>query len=131
MVNCVNALPQLLRNDASIERNFVKIRLVGMKANRTGIGARITVTARTLPGAAQPLRQIEEVRSGGSYYSQNDLRLHFGLDQARVVDRVEITWPSGTKDVLRELPANKLYVIQEGGKVLSTLAMTGTSRKSR
>ncbi len=128
IVNCVNALPQLLRNDASLHRNFLKIRLVGTKANRTGIGARIIVTARTLPGPVQPLRQIEEVRSGGSYYSQNDLRIHFGLDQARVVDTVEITWPSGTKDLLKNLPANKLYVIQEGGKVLRTLAMTGTNR---
>ena len=54
------------------------------------------------------------MRSGGSYFSQNDLRLHFGLDKAAKADTVEIAWPSGTKDVLKGLAANKLYVIHEG-----------------
>ena len=73
----------------------------------------------------QPLRQVEEVRSGGSYYSQNDLRIHFGLDSAKTAD-VELVWPSGVKDLLRDLAANKLYVIEEGGKVLRTMEMNGT-----
>ncbi len=59
------------------------------------------------------MAQIEEVRSGGSYFSQNDLRLHFGLDQATAAD-VEIVWPSGTKDNVKALAANHLYVIEEG-----------------
>ena len=131
VVNCVNSVPQLLRCDSSIKRNWLKVRLVGKKSNRTGVGARITVTARTAPDAEsgqgkQPLRQIEEVRSGGSYYSQNDLRIHFGLDKATTVDEVEIAWPSGTKDVLRDLAANKLYVIEEGGKILKQMAMGPT-----
>ena len=128
VVNCVNAPPQLLRCDSTIKRNWIKVRLVGKKSNRTGIGARITVTATTAAQersgiGKQPLRQIEEVRSGGSYYSQNDLRIHFGLDQATKVDSVEINWPSGTKDVLHDLAANHLYVIEEGGKILKTMAM--------
>ncbi len=117
VVNCVNALPQLLRCDTTIKRNFIKIRLAGKKSNRTGIGARVTVTAR-MQADAKPLRQIDEVRSGGSYYSQNDLRLHFGLDQSTKADLVEIAWPSGTKDTLRDLAANHLYVIEEGGAIL-------------
>ena len=117
VVNCVNALPQLLRCDSTIKRNFIKIRLAGKKSNRTGIGARVIVTAAVQPGA-KLLRQIDEVRSGGSYYSQNDLRLHFGLDQAVKADLVEIAWPSGTKDTLHELAANQLYVIEEGGRIL-------------
>ena len=65
----------------------------------------------------------DEVRSGGSYYSQNDLRVHFGLDHSTKVDFVEIRWPSGTTDKLTDLAANHLYVIQEGGKILKTVAM--------
>jgi hypothetical protein len=64
--------------------------------------------------------QIDEVRSGGSYYSQNDLRVHFGLDQAKKVDSLEIRWPSGSVDTLKDLNVNCLYVIQEGGKILKT-----------
>jgi hypothetical protein len=130
VVNCVNALPQLLRCDpvnspGAAPRNWIKLRLAGTRSNRTGIGARITVTAENRPG--KPLSQIDEVRSGGSYFSQNDLRLHFGLDAATKADSVEITWPSGTKDLLKNLEANHLYVIQEGGKVLKTMAMHPSS----
>ena len=118
VVNCVNTTPQLLRCDTTVPRNFLKIRAVGTKSNRSGIGARVIVTARTDPQAKMPLRQIDEVRSGGSYFSQNDMRLHFGLDRADTVDSVEILWPSGTHDVLHDLPVNRLYVVEEGGKVL-------------
>ncbi len=122
VVNCVNAPPQLLRCDTTIQRNFLKVRLIGKQSNRTGIGARVIVTARLQPDAA-PLRQVDEVRSGGSYYSQNDLRLHFGMGQAAKADLVEIAWPSGTKDVLRDLAANQLYVIEEGGAVVKHISM--------
>jgi len=107
------------------------VRLVGTKSNRTGVGAKIIVTAATNTQeksgvGKQPLRQVEEVRSGGSYYSQNDLRVHFGLDQATKADTIEIEWPSGAKDVLKDVAANHLYVIEEGGKVLKTVAMGAT-----
>jgi hypothetical protein len=128
VVNCVNAPPQLLRCDASIQRNWIKLRLVGKKSNRTGIGARVIVTATTSPQEVsgtckQPMQQIDELRSGGSYYSQNDLRMHFGLDRATQADSVEIQWPSGAKDTLKNLAANHLYVVEEGGKILKTVAM--------
>jgi hypothetical protein len=134
VVNCVNAPPQLLRCDASIQRNWIKLRLVGKASNRTGVGARLTVTATTAPQAEsgtckQPMQQIDEVRSGGSYYSQNDLRLHFGLDRATQADRVDIVWPSGAKDTLHNLAANHLYVVEEGGKILKTMAMGSTPSK--
>jgi hypothetical protein len=135
VVNCVNAPPQLLRCDASLKRNWIKLRLVGTKSNRAGIGARVTVTATTatqeMSGIGkQPLKQVDELRSGGSYYSQNDLRMHFGLDQATKVDMVEIVWPSGTKDTLKDLAANHFYVVEEGGKIIKTMAMGGTLAKS-
>ncbi|MGB6687117.1 MAG: CRTAC1 family protein [Terracidiphilus sp.] len=119
-VNCMNAPPQLLRCDSTWNRNWIKVKLVGTKSNRTGIGSRVSVTAATLPEAEKPLVQIDELRSGGSYFSQNDLRLHFGLDQAKHVDLVEVRWLSGQIDQFRNLDVNRLYVLQEGGKILKS-----------
>ena len=128
VVNCVNSGPQLLRcdwtSDATRTRSWIKIRTVGTKSNRTGIGSRLLVTAQSDPKAAKPMVQIDEVRSGGSYYSQNDLRVHFGLDEAKKVDVLEIRWPSGAIDKLKDLDVNRLYVIQEGGKILKTETFT-------
>src|ERR1700694_2512717 len=73
LVNCVNEVPQLLRCDQSAKTNWLKVKTVGVKSNRSGIGARIYCTTQ---GGH---RQMNEVRSGGSYISQNDLRVHFGL----------------------------------------------------
>jgi enediyne biosynthesis protein E4 len=101
-VNCVNAIPQLLRCDSTLNRNWIKIKLVGVKSNRTGIGSRVIVTAKT-SRTPKPLAQMDELRSGGSYFSQNDLRMHFGLDQATKVDMVEIRWLSGQVDQLKDL----------------------------
>ncbi len=133
-VNCVNSLPQLLRCDSQWKRNWIKIKTVGVKSNRTGIGARVRVVAQTTPKAdpknAKPLVQIDEVRSGGSYYSQSDLRLHFGLDQAATVDLVEIRWPSGQVDSHKGLEANRLYTFEEGGKILKKEALTGFLREA-
>jgi len=117
-VNCMNAIPQLLRCDSTLNRKWIKIKLVGVKANRSGIGSRVIVTAKTKPDALKPLVQMDELRSGGSYFSQNDLRMHFGLDEANKVDMVEIRWLSGQVDQIKDLDVNKLYVIQEGGKIL-------------
>jgi len=130
VVNCVNAVPQLLRCDQALNRSWVKIRLVGTKSNRTGIGARIKVTAQTGTGYAAAktvpvLTLIEEVRSCNGYYSASDLRIHFGLGEAQKVDQVEIRWPSGTVDSLKDLAVKRLYVIEEGGKILKTMEMTG------
>ncbi len=129
IVNCVNAVPQLLRCDSTLKRSWIKIRLVGTKSNRTGIGARIKVVAQTgspllnaKPDA--PLSQIEEVHSCNGYYSASDLRIHFGLGEAKKADAVEIRWPSGAVDTLKDLDANHLYVIQEGGKTLKREAYT-------
>jgi hypothetical protein len=143
VVNCVNAMPQLLRCDSSLHRTWIKVRLVGKKSNRTGIGAKIKVVAKTGTANAGirdqgsgtskaepgPLTQIEEVKSCNGYYSSSDLRIHFGLGEARKVDVVEIRWPSGQVDILKELDANRLYVIEEGGKVLKNEALTGAKKK--
>jgi hypothetical protein len=114
-VNCINAIPQLLHCNSTLHRNWIKIKLVGTKSNRTGIGSRVIVTAKN---TEMPLVQMEELRSGGSYFSQNDLRMHFGLDQAAKVDQVEVRWLSGQIDKFKNLDVNQLYVLEEGGKIL-------------
>jgi enediyne biosynthesis protein E4 len=106
VVNCVNDVPQLLRCDNSLGNNWIKLKCVGTKSNRSAIGARVTCSA----GAH---RQIDEVRSGGSYISQNDLRLHFGLGAAREAE-IEIRWPSGLLEPRRRLSANRIYTAVEG-----------------
>ncbi len=129
-VNCINARPQLLRCDSTLKRNWIKIKLVGVKTNRSGIGSRVTVTARNDPKAGQALVQVDELRSGGSYFSQNDMRMHFGLDQAEKADVVEIRWLSGHVDRLENLAANKLYVIEEGGRIVKAETLAPAKKKA-
>jgi hypothetical protein len=130
VVNCMNSLPQLIRCDSQLRRNWIKIKAVGVKSNRSGIGARVKVVARSTSWSSVPMVQVDEVRSGGSYYSQNDLRLHFGLDQAPAVDIVEVRWPSGQIDVFKNLEVNRLYVLREGNKVPEVTELAGF-KKSR
>ncbi len=135
VVNCVNAPPQLLHCESALNRSWIKIRVVGTNSNRTGIGARLKVVARTgtpllsaKPDA--PLIQIDEVHSSNGYYSASDLRTHFGLGDATKVDLMEIRWPSGAVDTLKDLDVNRLYVIEEGGKILKIDTFAATKAKA-
>jgi hypothetical protein len=74
--------------------------------------------------------QMEEVISGSSFLSQSDLRLHFGLGQAKTVDLVEVTWPSGTKESFRDVQANQLISIEEGRGIVKAQPFRPSSRKS-
>ena len=76
-------------------------------SNRLALNARVYVTTGSM-------RQMDEVRSGGSYLSQSDLRLHFGLDNSNKVDRLTIRWPSGVVDEMRDIPADQQIVVEEG-----------------
>ena len=106
VVNCVNDVPQLLRCDTTLRNTWIKIKCIGTKSNRSAIGARVyCVTGKR--------KQMDEVRSGGSYISQNDLRIHFGLAKAETAD-IEIHWPSGLVDKLPALGANRIYTVVEG-----------------
>ncbi|MDQ3802606.1 MAG: CRTAC1 family protein [Acidobacteriota bacterium] len=107
LINPVNAYPELLRAEPGTKNNWLTIKLVGTKSNRDGIGARVRVV--TADAA-----QIDEVRSGGSYYSQNDLRVHFGVGEHRKVKAVEIRWPSGQTDALGETAVNQFITVKEG-----------------
>ncbi len=120
VVNTVNDYPQLLRCDSALQNNWIKIRTIGTKSNRSGIGARLTCTTRP-PGETKPHQQIDEVRSGGSYISQSDLRVHFGLGKAEKVDMLEIRWPSGHVDTLKDVKANQLVFVKEGEGISRTV----------
>ena len=113
VVNNQNARPALLRTTRQNSNHWINIKLVGTRSNRSAIGARLRCVAGSLS-------QIDEVRSGGSYLSQNDLRIHFGLGRERTVDLLEISWPSGAIDRLRDIPVDQFIRVQEGGK-LTTL----------
>lgn len=106
-VNNQNEAPSLLKQAVNPPGHWVILQLTGTRSNRSAIGARVALTAggRT---------QVQEVRSGGSYLSQNDLRLHFGLGSAARIDRVEIAWPSGKRESLRDLDCDRVTKIQEG-----------------
>jgi hypothetical protein len=113
VVNTVNDFPQLLRCDATLKNNWIKVRTIGVKSNRSGIGARLRCVTRP-PDEKNPHQQIDEVRSGGSYISQNDLRVHFGIGKAQRVELLEVRWPSGALDTFKDLKANQLYYLTEG-----------------
>jgi len=124
VVNCVNDLPQLVRCDSSLDNAWIKIRTIGTKSNRSGIGARLRCVVE-MPGEARPHQQIDEVRSGGSFFSQNDLRVHFGLGQAQKVDLLEIRWPSGVVDSLKDLAVNELVYVKEGEGIVRKVSFKG------
>jgi len=103
--------PQLLRNDGGNTNNSIMIKTVGVKSNRSGIGARVTVVSGDLT-------QTDEVRSGDSYLSQSDLRLSFGLEKRTKVDLIQVLWPSGVVDKISGVGVNRIVTIKEGqGKV--------------
>ena len=123
VVNTVNGYPQLVRCDQQTGHHWIKVRTIGTRSNRSGIGARVKCVTR-LPGG-KPHEQIDEVRSGGSYLSQNDLRLHFGLGEAATVERLEIRWPSGQVDTLEKIDADRLYYVKEGEGISRTQSFDG------
>jgi hypothetical protein len=108
LIASCNDSPTLLRNDGGNRMgHWLRVGLEGVQSNRSGIGARIRVVAGDLV-------QVGEVTSGTGLYSQNDLRLFFGLGDRRHVDRVEVRWPSGVHDVLTDIPADQTITIREG-----------------
>ncbi len=102
----------MLRNDGGNSNNSVLIKLVGVKANRDGIGARVRVTSGDLT-------QLDEVRSGTSYASQNDLRLHFGLEKRTKIDLIEVRWPGGATEKITGAPVNKILILKEGQGIVA------------
>jgi hypothetical protein len=113
LVNNLDGPPTLLRNDGGSGNNWISIKCAGTRSNRSAIGTRVTVTSA---GRSQ----VDEVMSGSGYYSQSDLRLHFGLGRGASAERVELAWPSGLKETYADLPANRFFVIAETKGIVSS-----------
>jgi len=107
LVMNMNEPPSLLRNDYAGRNGWLEVRLEGTRSNRAGLGALVIVEAEGRTQARAALSQT-------SYYSHDDLRLHFGLGRASRADRVEVRWPSGAVDVLRNVEGRRVVAIREG-----------------
>ena len=111
VVGDLDGAPMILKNQGVSGRHWASFELAGTKSNRMAIGARVKVVAGGIT-------QTDEVHSGGSYLSQNDTRLHFGLGSAKTIDRIEIRWPSGAVETLTALAADQFYSVLEGSGVV-------------
>jgi len=112
----VGGPPSLFLNQTRNSNHRVLFRLVGTKSNREAIGARMTVYT-------SKMTQIDEVRGGGSYLSSSDPRLHFGLGSDSNMKKVEVQWPSGLKEELKDVPGDAIYTIAEGKGITSTIKL--------
>jgi hypothetical protein len=107
--------PLILRPEGNAHNHWISFELEGVKCNRLALNARVRITSERLV-------QMGEVLSGGSYLSQNDLRLHFGLGDSEKVEKAEIMWPNGTVETLKDLAADRFYSVREGAGVVSSTA---------
>ena len=105
--------PMILRPEGGPQNHWISFQLEGVKSNRLALNARVRATAGDLV-------QLGEVISGGSYLSQSDLRIHFGLGSHDRLDRAEILWPNGKKETLTNLAADQFYVVREGEGAISS-----------
>lgn len=116
VVENLQGQPTILRPEGGPANHWISFQLEGTKSNRLALNARIRVTAGNLV-------QTSEVRSGGSYLSQNDLRLHFGLGDQQRAAKVEILWPTGDTETLTNLTADRFYCIEEGKGIIPSQQM--------
>jgi len=107
LLSNIDAAPALLWNESASENSHLRIRLIGSGSNRLALGAQVKVRSGEL-------RQLREVRSGGSYLSQDELVLHFGLGSRTKADSVEVRWPTGEVSVLRDVDAGGEITIRQG-----------------
>jgi hypothetical protein len=103
----VNAPPDLFRTETQAGRHWLLVKLTGTTSNRSAIGARVGCTAGGMT-------RWQEVRGGGSYISQNDLRAHFGLGETAKVDRLWVRWPNGLEEEWRDVSADQILALREG-----------------
>jgi hypothetical protein len=108
----MNDYASLVRNEGGNKSNWIGIKLLGTKCNRTAIGARV----RVVTGKHA---QMDEVHSGMSVMSQSDLRLHFGLGQVKQIDLIEVKWPTTqTIEKFSNIEANQFLTIKEGSGII-------------
>jgi len=111
VVEDIDGIAMLLKNEGVPGRHWVSFELAGTKSNRLAIGARLKLTAGGTTQTAQ-------IHSGGSYLSQNDLRVHFGLGSTTKINTLVIAWPSGHVDTIHNLEADKFYSVLEGSGIV-------------
>jgi enediyne biosynthesis protein E4 len=112
VINNMHDAPSLLHAQTRNQNHWLQVRLEGVKSNRSAVGARVAcVTGK--------FRQIQEVRSGGSFFSQNDFRLHFGLGDARRVDVLEIRWPDDSVERIMDCDVDQIISVKQGSGVAS------------
>lgn len=122
VISNMNASPSLLVNEVRSANHWIAIRTVGTKSNRDGIGARITVKVG-------PRTLVDEVRSGSSYDSNNDIRVHFGLGSATKIEWVQIRWPSGLVERFDNLPIDSIKTWKEGSGVAVLVSRSAVNSK--
>jgi enediyne biosynthesis protein E4 len=115
LVSNIDEQPQLLKNQLKSQCNWLELRLVGTRSNRDAIGASVTVRSGDLT-------QYDRVRTGGSYISGNELRLHFGLGTHATVDSFEIKWPTGAVEKIPNVPVDRILTIKEGSGIVAAVA---------
>jgi hypothetical protein len=121
VVSDLDGAPMILKNHGVSGRHWVSFELAGTKSNRLALNARIKIVAGGMT-------QTDEIHSGGSYLSQNDLRVHFGLGSATKIDKVEVRWPSGSMETFSDLAADKFYSVLEGHGVVPPEQIRPTKR---
>jgi hypothetical protein len=107
VIETLDGSPVILKNAGVSGRHWVSFELAGVASNRMALNARVRIMAGGVT-------QTDEIHSGGSYLSQNDTRVHFGLGAAAKIDSLEIEWPSGKVEKLSDLAADKFYFLLEG-----------------
>jgi hypothetical protein len=107
VVNNMGGQPMLLVNQARNSNHWLGVITRGTKSNRDGIGAKVTVVAGDH-------KFVQEVRSGSSYISNNDMRLHFGLGSSSDVNRIEVRWPNGKDEIFPGGKADRFITLTEG-----------------
>ena len=121
IVENLEGQPTILRPKGIPRNHWISFELAGTTSNKLALNARIRLTAGELV-------QTDELRSGGSYLSQKDLRLHFGLGSHSIADKAEIFWPSGKRETLTGLAADRFYGVKEGTGALPCTALRPGSR---
>lgn len=120
VVEDLDSAPMILQNHGVSGRHWVSLELAGTRSNRMAIGARVKIVAGGMT-------QTDEVRSGGSYISQSDFRLHFGLGSAEKIESLEVRWPSGKVETFKNLAADRFYALLEGEGVVPAERMRPVS----
>jgi hypothetical protein len=120
LITTNNGPARLLRNDNGNQNDMLRVKTVGTRSNRDGVGAKVTVKTK------EGLRLFGMVKTGSSYLSQSEFPLTFGLDKPGTIKTVslDIVWPSGQKDSIANVKPNQFITVQEGKGIISATPIT-------